>query len=118
MSNRILCRLDEIIDGASKEVTLPDNHTSLCLVRKGMTVHAYVNSCPHTGSPLNWVGDQFLTRDADMIQCAVHGALFRITDGLCLWGPCLHQRLTAVPTIVRDGIVLVETASANFPELD
>jgi len=106
-TERTLCSLDEISDGASKEVSLPDDRTTLCLVRRGASIYAYVNSCPHTGSPLNWVGDQFLSRDGDMIQCAVHGALFRITDGLCLWGPCLSQRLSAVPIIVRDGDILL-----------
>ena len=102
-----LCRLDDLADGASKEVILDADGPSMCLIRQSDTVFAYVNSCPHTGSPLNWNGDQFLTREGDMIQCAVHGALFRITDGQCLWGPCLHQHLISVPVIIRDGFVLL-----------
>ena len=102
-----LCRFDDIVDGTSKEVSLNGHRATLCLVRQNTTVHAYINSCPHTGAPLNWVGDQFLNRDGDMIQCAVHGALFRITDGACIWGPCLHQCLTAVPIIIRDGEILL-----------
>lgn len=104
---QLLYRFDAIADGTSKEVPLNDGRTSICLVRKNETVYAYINSCPHTGSPLNWTGDQFLTRDGDLIQCALHGALFRIADGLCVWGPCLHQRLTAVPTVIRDGDILL-----------
>lgn len=41
-----------------------------------------------------------------MIQCALHGALFHITNGLCMWGPCLHQRLTSVPVVIRDGDIV------------
>ncbi len=108
-----LCRLDAIIDGESKEVFLYDDRISLCLVRQGMTVYAYINSCPHTGAPLNWDRDRFLTRDGDMIQCTLHGALFRIGDGLCTWGPCLHQRLTAVPIVIRDGMVILATAESR-----
>jgi nitrite reductase/ring-hydroxylating ferredoxin subunit len=104
---QILCRFDAIGDGTSKEVPLDNGRTSLCVVRKNETIYAYINSCPHTGSPLNWTGDQFLTRDGDMIQCSLHGALFRIADGLCVWGPCLHQRLTAVPTVIRGGAILL-----------
>jgi nitrite reductase/ring-hydroxylating ferredoxin subunit len=104
---QLLCRFDAIGDGTSKEVHFNDERTSICLVRKNETIYAYINSCPHTGSPLNWMGDQFLTRDGDMIQCSLHGALFRIVDGMCLWGPCLHQRLTAVPTVIRDGDILM-----------
>jgi len=106
-SEQILCRFDAIGDGTSKEVPMDDGHSSVCLVRKNKTIYAYINACPHTGSPLNWTGDQFLTRDGDMIQCAVHGALFRITDGLCVWGPCLHQRLTAVATVIHGSDILL-----------
>ena len=113
-----LCRLNAIGDGTSKEVPLDDGRTSICLVRKNETIYAYINSCPHTGSPLNWTGDQFLTRDGDMILCAVHGALFRITDGLCIWGPCLHQRLTAVPIIIRDGHILLASEEGSLLQND
>jgi nitrite reductase/ring-hydroxylating ferredoxin subunit len=106
-AEQVVCRLDDIGDGASKEVTLPGDPTTICVVRQGRAVHAYVNSCPHTGAPLNWDGDRFLTRDGDMIQCAVHGALFRIHDGLCVWGPCLKQRLTPVPIVIRDDAILM-----------
>ena len=106
-SEQLLCRFDAIGNDTSKEVTLDDERTSLCMVRKNEKVYAYINSCPHTGSPLNWTGDQFLTRDGEMIQCALHGALFHITDGLCIRGPCLHQRLTAVPIVIRDGDILL-----------
>ena len=106
-SKRVLCRFNEIGEGTSKEVPLSDQRTTLCLVRQNATVYAYVNSCPHTGAPLNWEGNQFLNLEGDMIQCAVHGALFRIHDGLCIWGPCLHQRLTAIPTVIRDDNILL-----------
>ena len=107
---RILCRLADIADGGSKEMLLrEDSAFSLCLVRQKDTVYAYVNSCPHTGAPLNWGTDKFLNWDGALIQCSFHGAQFRIHDGLCVWGPCLHRRLAAVPVVVRDGeIVLLD----------
>lgn len=101
---QILCRIEEIADGGSKEIVLRStNDFTLCLVRQGENVYAYRNSCPHTGSPLNWVADKFLSLDGEMIQCSLHGALFRIMDGLCIWGPCLHSRLTPVAIANRDG---------------
>jgi nitrite reductase/ring-hydroxylating ferredoxin subunit len=106
-TERVLCRLDDIVDCGSKEISLHDKQITLCLVRQDTTVYTYINSCPHTGAPLNWGDDRFLTRDGDLIQCAMHGALFRIDDGLCVWGPCLDRRLTAVPTIHRDGDILL-----------
>jgi len=108
VQERFLCRLADIADGGSKEVALhEDSPFSLCLVRQKDTVYAYVNSCPHTGAPLNWGTDKFLNWDGALIQCSFHGAQFRIHDGLCVWGPCLHRRLAAVPVVVRDGEILL-----------
>jgi nitrite reductase/ring-hydroxylating ferredoxin subunit len=108
IKERVLCRLDDINDGGSKEIAMNEsNLVTLCMVRQDDAVHAYVNSCPHTGAPLNWSADKFLSRDGTMIQCGLHGALFRIADGRCIWGPCLHQSLIPVPVAVRDGDVLL-----------
>ena len=108
-SQRVLCRLEDIADGGREVILNDDSPHSLCLIRQDDTVFAYLNSCPHTGSPLNWGADKFLNWDGSLIQCAFHGALFRIGDGLCVWGPCLHRHLTAVAVIVRDGeVVLVD----------
>jgi nitrite reductase/ring-hydroxylating ferredoxin subunit len=63
------------------------------VVRSGGRLHAYRNACPHTGAPLNWSPNRFLTEDGDYLICALHGALFRIEDGLCVAGPCHGQRL-------------------------
>jgi nitrite reductase/ring-hydroxylating ferredoxin subunit len=101
-----LRRFDEIIDGGGKEVSLPGDRTTLCPVRNNTAVYAYINFCPYTGAPRTWVGDPFPTRDGHMLQYAVLGALFRITDGLCIRGPCLHQRLAAAPVVMRDGDIM------------
>ena len=108
IKERVLCRLDNINDGDSKELALNESsRVTLCVTRQDHAVHAYINSCPHTSAPLNWSADKFLSWDGTMIQCGLHGALFRIADGLCIWGPCLHQSLTAVSVAVRDGNVLL-----------
>lgn len=49
---------------------------------------AYRNSCPHTGSPLDWVEHQFLDLDGALIQCATHDARFLIDTRECVFGPC------------------------------
>ena len=49
--------------------------------------------------------------DNSFIQCAIHGALFRVRDGLCLRGPCVNQSLQALPVAVREGRVQVELAA-------
>ena len=110
MSRRALCRLDEIPDPGSKGFDLGGgaDMVSLFVVRAGDTVVAYENACPHTGGPLDWVPDQFLTREKDRILCATHGALFRIADGACLAGPCAGDRLRALPVRIEGGTVAVE----------
>ena len=75
----------------------------LALVRRGDGIYAYVNSCPHTGMPMDWMPDQFLDAEGHYIQCATHGALFRLEDGYCVSGPCAGQSLRAVAVEIRDG---------------
>ena len=55
------------------------------------------------------VPDQFLDSTHSLIQCSMHGALFRIEDGLCISGPCFDQKLKAVAIEVRENeIYLVD----------
>jgi nitrite reductase/ring-hydroxylating ferredoxin subunit len=68
---------------------------------------AYTNSCPHTGAPLNWTPDQFLTKSGRYIQCSVHGAMFKIDDGECFSGPCAGKFLTPLKMSVVDGDLFI-----------
>ena len=110
MTRRVLCRLDEILDPGSRGFDFREGDAlrSVFVVRTGGTVRAYENACPHTGGPLDWVPDQFLTREKDMILCATHGALFRIADGHCLSGPCIGENLTPLPVSIEGDAVAVE----------
>jgi nitrite reductase/ring-hydroxylating ferredoxin subunit len=95
-----LCALSEIPDGASKGFTLerPDGRgLRVFAVRRGEAVWAYVNRCPHRGTPLDWRPDDFLDRDGQHIVCATHGAVFQIADGVCIAGPCTGDQLTPLP---------------------
>ncbi|MEQ8289497.1 MAG: Rieske 2Fe-2S domain-containing protein [Gammaproteobacteria bacterium] len=66
------------------------------LVYHQAQVYSYINRCPHTGVNLNWQPHQFLDISEQLIQCATHGALFRIDNGLCIRGPCLGASLVPV----------------------
>jgi nitrite reductase/ring-hydroxylating ferredoxin subunit len=98
-----LCHIDEIPLRGSRgfSVTTAGNVEDLFLVRLPSGVVAYRNSCPHTGGPLDWVPDQFLNLDGNLIQCATHDALFRIEDGACVKGPCVGRSLTAIPVKIE-----------------
>jgi len=70
------------------------NHAGRC--------HAYVNRCPHLGTPLDLWPNEFLTDDGREIICSTHGALFDPSSGHCTAGPCAGDRLRRLP-LRRDG---------------
>jgi nitrite reductase/ring-hydroxylating ferredoxin subunit len=112
VGQKLLCRLADIPDPGSRGFEVEGR--AIFLVRRGDVIAGYVNSCPHTGGPLDWVEHQFLDLERRHILCATHGALFRIEDGHCLAGPCLGKRLSPVAvTLSADGVHL---ASPSPPE--
>jgi len=102
-----LCRLDEIrVPGCrGLTVTCDDGVHEILLVRSADGVFGYLNSCPHTGAPLDWVPGQFLNLDTTHIQCSTHAALFNFHDGVCIAGPCLGEALAQVPLLEDSGAV-------------
>lgn len=121
MTGVVLCRLADIADGESTGfvVTRPfaaefsdlgacapgGERVAVLAVRRGAQVFAYVNSCPHTGAPLDFQPGRFLNLDKTLIQCSTHGALFRIEDGFCVKGPCAGKSLVPVSVAVEDGAI-------------
>ena len=107
MSATRLCALSDLDDPGSAVFPLPGNadDRQLMVIRRGNEVFGYLNDCPHTGGPLDWVPGVFLDIDETYIQCATHDALFRIDDGQCVHGPCAGQHLEPVALECRDGWV-------------
>lgn len=100
-----LCRLADLPQGQSKGIVIkPDSHyADILVVRTRAGIFAYRNRCPHTGAPMEWEPDQFLDYTDSLIQCGIHGALFRIEDGYCVSGPCARQSLQRIAVTERDG---------------
>lgn len=109
--SQVICQLDELVDSPCREfeLQLGEETVPAFVVRMGDEVTAYRNHCPHTGAPLNWMPDDFLSVEGDLIQCAIHGALFRPQDGLCLHGPCNGQSLKLVPITLLAGVISTKT---------
>jgi len=105
----ILCKISELQDPGSKGVTVEvsGKRQEILLVRKGNAVFGYRNHCPHTGVNLDWLPDQFLDPTESFIQCATHGALFRIEDGYCLRGPCAGESLQKLHLEVEQAEVVL-----------
>ncbi len=98
-----LCHLDELPDGGSRGFDpRGTGRDTLFVVRRGPALHAYVNACPHHGSPMAWRKDAYLDGAGQRIVCFAHGAQFDIETGACTLGPCLGQSLTPVPLTLHD----------------
>lgn len=102
-------------DGECREFTLSDREPAFCVRHEGQH-YCYRNNCPHTGATLNWVPNQFLTVEGDLLQCAVHGALFRIEDGLCIQGPCIGERLLPLAVDRLPTVIVVGEGSQEVPQ--
>ena len=109
MTKLKLCNLSDIEDGNSAAFNVDFNGKSkmVLAVRKDKEVFVYINSCPHTGSPLDIHAGKFLSKEKKHILCSTHGALFQIEDGYCIFGPCRSSYLEAVPIIITDNNVLI-----------
>lgn len=104
-----LCDPLRLEDPDSLAVTLGSgiHAIELMVVRSQGEIRAWLNRCPHTGSPLDWMPGKFLSVDKKHIQCAVHDALFRLDDGLCVAGPCVDDRLQAIEIKQKESAVWV-----------
>ena len=105
-----LCKLDDLVEGDPRGFELGDGTDRLDVVvlRRGDRLIAYRNECPHAGSPLDLMPDQFLSADGRYLQCHTHGALFRIEDGMCVAGPCIGRALTAIAVRTENEDLVIE----------
>lgn len=109
--NKRVCRLEDLPTGDKFDALgFAASHPArpgIFVMRHGDEVKAYVNCCPHLGTPLNWSPDRFMDLERTNIVCATHGAEFRVDSGECISGPCLGDMLEPVEVEVRDGVVYV-----------
>lgn len=123
-----ICRIEEIPDGGARGFAVqgPGFAQRFFILRCGGAIKAYVNSCPHLWSRLDYERDQFMDEAGGFIRCDIHGALFRVEDGVCIDGPCLDERLVPAPVVERDGrlyyrrdgVALVDEISKLLSDFD
>ncbi|WP_096085438.1 Rieske (2Fe-2S) protein [Agaribacterium haliotis] len=101
-----LCPLQELAQQQSRAFEIDGQ--ALFIVREGERWFAYRNRCPHQGIKLDWDNEQFLDYDGELIQCATHGALFRLDTGHCVAGPCAGSKLEALKLLEQQGQLFVE----------
>ena len=95
-----ICSLAEIPENRAKGLVV--NERALLVIKKDGVVRVYLNHCPHHGTPLDWMPDQFMDHQGKHLQCSTHGALFRVDDGECIAGPCQGESLEALAFELRD----------------
>lgn len=103
---KALCLIDDIAEESARGFEL-EGH-SLVAVKKDGQLYLYLNWCPHLGIELNFQPDVFMDMDNEFLQCANHGALFRVEDGDCLSGPCKGLPLQKVPFQIENGQLMVD----------
>jgi nitrite reductase/ring-hydroxylating ferredoxin subunit len=109
MAARIaLCHADEIAEGQARGFLIGEGvmRRDVILVRRDGVLRAYVNACPHQGTPLETFPDRFLDQDG-LLVCSTHGARFRVEDGFCVSGPCEGKSLQRLAWTVENGEVVV-----------
>lgn len=77
-------------------------------VRFDGRAHAFVNSCPHRRSELDWQHGEFFDESGLYLICATHGAAFDPATGICVSGPCAGERLFRVSIREEDGRIALE----------
>jgi len=94
----LLCNKKDITNYSARgfEVETSTGKIDLFVLRQDNDISAYLNNCPHVNVPLNWQPDDFMSLEGTHIQCATHGALFSLENGLCVSGPCRGQSLTPI----------------------
>jgi len=73
--------------------------------------HAYVNRCPHAGTPLDLWPNEFLTEDGRHLICSTHGAIFERRTGLCVEGPCPGASLERLAVVANGSSLVVRCPS-------
>lgn len=109
MTAQRVCRVDEMPARGARGFRFGSGAElrAVLVVRQDDALYAYVNSCPHLGTPLDFLPDRFLDRDGRHLLCSTHGARFRIADGFCIEGPCAGKSLERIALRIERGEILM-----------
>ncbi len=100
-----------LVLGQSKTFPLPDSEDQGFVICTPVGLRAFRNRCRHWPAPLDMDDGEFWNQEVGLIQCKIHGALFRADDGLCIFGPCSGHPLLGFPLEVDGEDVLVTVES-------
>jgi nitrite reductase/ring-hydroxylating ferredoxin subunit len=101
----------EIVDGGaiSLDIDFKSGRETVVVTRRGDSLNAFINRCPHARWPLDTFDGRFLFTPEGALICAAHSAIFDPITGACLGGPGTGESLTRVELRgVEGGVEVVE----------
>lgn len=102
-----LCPVSELAEGQARGFDpLGNGRDSIFAVLHQGDVRLYRNSCPHLDVRLEYRKDRFMSADGQLIICYAHGAQFLPESGLCIYGPCLGEKLSALEFNIENGLLM------------
>ena len=107
-AERLICASDALRDagpGVRFEVEYFGDPTSAFVVRWQGRVYGYLNRCAHISMELDWNPGDFFGAEGNDLVCSTHGAVYAVTDGRCLGGPCAGTPLVRLAVSEREGAV-------------
>lgn len=107
-----VCARGALRTGEVVAVALPKGHDGkpregLVLLGSDGEPRAYLNRCRHLPVPIDGGSKQYLTRGGEYLLCGLHGALYRLDDGVCIAGPCLHLALEKLTVLEENGVLVL-----------
>lgn len=107
---RLICRSEALRDGGKGvrfALRAHGGEEKGFAVRHEGRVCAFVNTCPHMGTDLDWQPGEFFEASGLYLVCSTHGALFEPRTGFCVAGPCRGASLEPLEVRERDGEVFL-----------
>jgi len=107
-AERLICASDALRDagpGVRFEICYFGEPAPAFVVRWQSRVYGYLNRCGHMPMELDWQPGVFFGDDGGDLVCSTHGAVYGVTDGRCLGGPCGSTPLLRLQLSERDGAV-------------
>ena len=115
---RRVCRRDQLPESGKAVrfgIVRQGRELPAFVIAHGGEVHAYVNTCPHRGTSLDWQPGEVFDESGLYLICATHGALFEPDTGFCIAGPCQGASLQKIPvTVEADHVMLKHDILSNF----
>lgn len=105
-----LCKFAELqkIDARGFLIEELTPNRNIFIIRENENIYGYENQCPHNRGPLDWMPNHFLNIDNEYIQCSGHGALFEISSGRCIYGPCAGQSLKSISINIENDWLIAD----------